>query len=137
MKKQPIETIEHRLRETLKRRGYRLEKSRRRDPHALTYGRYWVIWEKHEANYAGFVISATEGDAERDYTMTLAEVNAWCASGKPLPAVESFPIMVSELAFQAYWSERHGTPPEQEAAKPAPTAKETRKATKRPRSGRG
>src|SRR5262249_43098179 len=34
--------LENRLRRTLERRGYSLEKSRRRDRLAVDYGRYWV-----------------------------------------------------------------------------------------------
>jgi hypothetical protein len=35
--------LENRLRRKLARMGYRLEKSRRRDPDAIDYGKYWVI----------------------------------------------------------------------------------------------
>ncbi len=122
MKKQDPKVVENRLRDTLKRRGYTLVKSRRRDPLALTYGRYWVIFERSAETPFGFAIPATEGDPERDYTMTLAEVDAWCASGKPL-AREAIPKMACLLAFEAYFSERREATPEQESTKPAPTAK--------------
>jgi hypothetical protein len=36
-------SLEIRLRNTLKRRGFILSKSRRRDPQALDYGGYWII----------------------------------------------------------------------------------------------
>lgn len=121
-----IATIEHRLRETLKRRGYRLEKSRRRDPHALTYGRYWIIKERPPMTWASFHINATEGDADRAYTMTLGQVDAWCASGKSgHPGFESafIPMIACQSAMDAYIAERRETTPEKEAAK-----------TKRPRT---
>ena len=31
------------MRRTLARRGMSLHKSRRRDPHALDYGKYWIV----------------------------------------------------------------------------------------------
>ena len=34
---------ENRVRRTAKRRGFILRRSRRRDPQALDYGRYWLI----------------------------------------------------------------------------------------------
>ena len=128
MKKQGPKVIENRLRDTLRRRGYRLEKSRRRDPHALTYQRYWVIWEKHEANYAGFVLPATEGDSERAYTMTLDQVDAWVRSGKqPSPLdFQSDPKLKPRCyaAMWAYEAERKdtATAPQQES-KAAPTGR--------------
>jgi len=36
-------TRETRLRRTADRRGLRLERSRRRDPHAVDYDRYWLL----------------------------------------------------------------------------------------------
>ena len=39
----PVErSIYIRLRRTLDRRGYKLKKSKRRDPLAKDYGRYWI-----------------------------------------------------------------------------------------------
>ena len=46
-------TRENRLRATAKRQGLELRKSRRRDPLAVGYGRYWLMagdkWEKVRA----------------------------------------------------------------------------------------
>ena len=38
---------ENRLRRIAKRRGFRLQRSRRRDPQALDYGKYWLIDARH------------------------------------------------------------------------------------------
>ena len=38
-----LRTRETRLRRAAERQGYRLVKSRRRDPRALDYGLYWVV----------------------------------------------------------------------------------------------
>jgi len=105
-----IETVEHRLRETLKRRGYRLEKSRRRDPHALTYGRYWIILEKQMPYSTAFLVPASEGDPDRAFTMTLDQVDAWCRSGKkPDAKINATP------AWKAYVTERQETMPSKAA----------------------
>ena len=58
---------ENRLRRKAERLGVRLEKSRRRDPDALTYGRYFVM---RGNNILGFYddrreCSATLDDVER------------------------------------------------------------------------
>lgn len=37
-----VRTTEARMRHTLKRRGYYLKKSRRKDPLAIGYGTYWI-----------------------------------------------------------------------------------------------
>lgn len=143
MKKQDPRVVENRLRLTLKRRGYRLEKSRRRDPHALTYGRYWIINERTPIDHPiSFYIPATEGDPNRVCTMTLDEVDALCRSGESTalasisPERYSATKMACLFAMEAYSTERQETAPEKEAAEPEPTVKEA-KATKRPRSGRG
>lgn len=38
-----FKVLENRLRRTAERQGLRLEKSRRRDPRAVDYGRYWLL----------------------------------------------------------------------------------------------
>ena len=38
-----VKSREARLRRAADRQGMTLHRSRRRDPHALTYGRYWLI----------------------------------------------------------------------------------------------
>ena len=52
---------EIRLRRTADRRGYRLERCRRRDPHALGYGTYRLI-------------AITADRASTDYGLTLDDV---------------------------------------------------------------
>ena len=143
MKKQSVETIEHRLRETLKRRGYRLEKSRRRDPHALTFGRYWIIGERTPIDHpiSFYIVGTKGGDPTRDYTMTLDEVDALCSaeSNAFVPISQELyeqAKMDCYFAMEAYTTERRETAPEKESAKVVLTTKEAR-ATNRPRSGRG
>lgn len=53
-------SLEIRLRNTLKRRGYILIKSRRKDPHALDYGLYTITDERrnvatHGSGYNGML----------------------------------------------------------------------------------
>ncbi len=38
-----VKVLENRLRRAAERQGLRLEKSRARDPRALTYGTYWLV----------------------------------------------------------------------------------------------
>ena len=38
---------ENRLRRIAKRRGFILKRSRRRDPQALDYGKYWLVDARH------------------------------------------------------------------------------------------
>lgn len=61
-------SIEIRLRNTLKRRGYILKKSRRRDPMALDYGLYWIT------DKSGNVVSSNDNSSSG---ITLDEVNEW------------------------------------------------------------
>jgi hypothetical protein len=126
-----MRTVEQRLRRTLQRRGYRLIKSRRRDPHALTFGRDWIIGErvpidrgtgnlstakssKDDPHLISVYLIATKGDRTRDFTMTLDEVDALCS-----PESNAFaPISQKSyyaakadclLALEAYESERRET----------------------------
>jgi hypothetical protein len=64
-------TRENRLRRALDRRGYRLEKSRARDPYSLTYGGYQIV----DIHIGGLV--AGWGNAERGYALDLDEVEKW------------------------------------------------------------
>jgi len=81
--------LENRLRRTLDRRGYRLEKSRRRDPRAVTFGRYWVF-----ENYNNTVVqSIPTSEHNCDATVTLDEIAAWCdSSGKAAKATKPAPV---------------------------------------------
>ena len=76
MKKQSIETVEHRLRDTLKRRGYRLIKSRRRDAFALGFGQYMIVDAQ-----TGFPVEGGGGNISinNGYELSLDDVEAWLA----------------------------------------------------------
>jgi len=63
--------MENRLRRVLARRGYRLEKSRRRDQQAIDYGGYMII--ETSTN------SAILGASPHPYSATLDEVSKWVA----------------------------------------------------------
>ena len=60
---------ENRMRRRLERRGYRLMKSRRRDPDALEYGTYQVIEIRHN--------SLAFGDTNHGFGMSLEDVEDW------------------------------------------------------------
>jgi hypothetical protein len=60
---------ENRLRRMAERRGLRLEKSRRRDPGALTYGRYWLLRGKEIVGDLPYSF-----DSDRECTTTLDEI---------------------------------------------------------------
>jgi len=62
---------ENRLRRKLDRMGYRLTKSRVRDPDALTYGGYQI-----EDIQTGGVVAGW-GNANRGYALDLDEVEVW------------------------------------------------------------
>jgi hypothetical protein len=62
---------ENRLRRKLDRMGYRLEKSRARDPDAITYGGFQII--DHQA---GGVVAGW-GNANRGFAFTLDDVERW------------------------------------------------------------
>ena len=64
---------ENRLRRKADRLGYRLEKSRRRDPDAIDYGKYWII----DLDYGGV---AHGSSALGLPSMTLDEVEEWLTS---------------------------------------------------------
>jgi hypothetical protein len=62
----PVEKArENRLRRAAVRQGYRLVKSRRRDPRALDYGVYWIV---NESNVI---------EAGHNQGLNLDEVEAW------------------------------------------------------------
>lgn len=65
---------ENRLRRVAERRGLRIEKSRRRDREALTFGRYWVL----RPNGKDIVDDIPElfPDAQREHTVTLDQIEA-------------------------------------------------------------
>jgi hypothetical protein len=68
----PEKTREIRIRRTLDRRGYTLSKSRRRDPHALDYGRYTI------SDGTGTAVFETTG---------LDGVETWIATSEIIGAV--------------------------------------------------
>lgn len=59
-------SIEIRMRNTLKRRGYILKKSRLKDPQAILYGVYWIL------NNRGVVVYG-----DRNTGLSLEEVVEW------------------------------------------------------------
>jgi hypothetical protein len=61
---------ETRLRRALWRRGYRLAKSRTRDPTALTYRGY------HITDHTGRIV-AGQGNLNRGYAFSLDDVEEW------------------------------------------------------------
>ena len=84
MKKiQPVDVIEHRLRLTLKRRGYRLIKSRRRDPLALDFGGYMIV-----DSQTGFPVEGGGGNTSfrNGYELSLDNVQEWVAGMKAADA---------------------------------------------------
>lgn len=58
---------ENRLRRMAERQGYTLVKSRRRDPRALDYGRYWLVNARRPQRGNGMTLEEVErhlaGDA--------------------------------------------------------------------------
>lgn len=65
---------ENRLRRKADRMGYRLLKSRRRDPAALEYGGYMIV----DVETGGAV--AGTGNAGRGYALSLDDVEEWLSS---------------------------------------------------------
>jgi hypothetical protein len=65
--------LENRLRRKLDRMGYRLMKSRARDPDDLTFGGYQIV----DVQINGLVEG--HGNAGRGYGMTLDDVQEWIA----------------------------------------------------------
>ena len=66
MRDQDEKVRENRVRRALDRQGYRLLKSRARDPLALTYGGYMIV--DHEV---GGAVAGGQGNAGRGYDMSL------------------------------------------------------------------
>lgn len=69
-------SYERRLRRTAERRGYILSKSRRRDPEALDYGRYWLAKDTTGAGHSGSWRGRDEVLGGR-HGVTLEEVETW------------------------------------------------------------
>lgn len=63
---------ENRLRRKADRQGLRLEKSRRRDPQAIDYGRYRLVDARHNA--------VAFGAASFDFEATLEEIEDYLSS---------------------------------------------------------
>ena len=61
--------LENRLRRMLDRQGYRLLKSRARDPLAVTYGGYMIVDHQHGG--------AVAGGENFGYTLDLNDVERW------------------------------------------------------------
>lgn len=68
---------ENRLRRAAKRQGLRLVKSRRRDPRALDYGRYWLLDSRNRL---------LSGNPYRDHSATLDEVEKYLYRDEPFSA---------------------------------------------------
>jgi hypothetical protein len=66
--------LENRLRRQLERMGYRLMKSRARDPYDITFGGYQVV------NLRTDGLAAGHGNAGRGYALTLDGVQGWITS---------------------------------------------------------
>jgi hypothetical protein len=60
---------ENRLRRVLQRRGYQLQKSKRRDPNAFDFGGYMIIDPQ-----TGAVVA---GGSPRPFSLDLDDVEAW------------------------------------------------------------
>jgi hypothetical protein len=76
-------SLEARLRATLRRRGYRLIKSRRRDPVALDFGGYMIV-----DSQGGFAVEGGGGNTtfRNGYDLSLYDVQAWVAGMKEADA---------------------------------------------------
>jgi hypothetical protein len=68
-------TLENKLRRMLDRRGFTLQKSCVRDPHALTYGGYQIVDQQVGGVVAGW------GNANRGFAFDLSDVVAWIKEG--------------------------------------------------------
>lgn len=72
-----IKVLENRLRRVALRRGLKLERSRARDPHDLTFGGYHLTEIARNTIYFG------KGNRGRNYACALKEIE-WClARSKP------------------------------------------------------
>jgi hypothetical protein len=69
----PEKVRENRLRRMAERQGLRLEKSRRRDPRAIDYGRYMLVNAELNAAVAGTTATGR-------HEFTLDDVEAWLTS---------------------------------------------------------
>jgi len=65
--------LDNKMRRMVQRRGYRLSRSRVRDPGAIGYGVYWIINPKYNLIEAG----------DPQNGMTLSEVEQWLAKHSP------------------------------------------------------
>lgn len=63
---------ENRVRRMAARQGLVVNKSRRRDPNALDYGRYWIVEPRRNV-----IATSLEG---QEHGITLEEVEAWLRS---------------------------------------------------------
>ena len=65
-------TYENRVRRMAERQGYRLEKSRRRDPLARGYGLYVIIEAERR-----LPVTHEDGPGDTIHTLTLEEAEKW------------------------------------------------------------
>jgi len=65
----PVKVLENRLRRAVALHGYRLRKSRRRDPRIFDYSGYMII----DPDTGG----AIDGDSPFPFSMSLEAVQAW------------------------------------------------------------
>jgi hypothetical protein len=72
--------------------GYRLEKSRARDPDALTYGGYHIV----DVEIGGLV--AGWGNAGRGFSFTLNDVEAWLVEPEQAPPASALKAARQHLA---------------------------------------
>ncbi|MGE0118703.1 MAG: hypothetical protein AB7S71_18250 [Dongiaceae bacterium] len=79
---------ENRLRRMAERRGLCIEKSRRRDPGALTYGRYWLLRGKGSVREIVRDLPY-DYDNDRECTTTLDEIEKAFELPKRRPKAKS------------------------------------------------
>jgi hypothetical protein len=79
MTRHPDKSRETRIRNMARRQGLVLEKSRRRDPAALDYGRYNLV-DPGDDPAEAFVVTGV-GDQDRYYSATLDEIETYLRSG--------------------------------------------------------
>ena len=72
-------TYENRVRRQVGRRGYRLEKSRRKDPKAWDYGTYQIV------DVATSAIVGAYFDVGQGYGLSIEDVEEWLEGDTPKP----------------------------------------------------
>jgi len=95
---------ENLLRRMAGRQGLTLHRSRRRDPRALDYGRYWL------KDTAGTAVTAATGTS-------IEEVEAFLLEGTPARSTQHLTAILNgqpgeEAHDRAFWGEHYGQPGE-------------------------